>query len=85
MRHSTALPIAYVFLRILILLNWVFAGCVLALLGHFGASATVLAACSQCFICIGESGGREDDPGDVGGTIPIDRRIGGWSAIPGMR
>jgi len=32
MRHSTALPIAYVFLRILILLNWVFAGCVLALL-----------------------------------------------------
>ena len=32
MRHSTALPVAYVFLRILILLNWVFAGCVFALL-----------------------------------------------------
>ena len=32
MRHSTALPIAYVFLRILILLNWVFGACVLGLL-----------------------------------------------------
>jgi hypothetical protein len=32
MRHSTALPIAYVFLRILVVLNWVFAACVLALL-----------------------------------------------------
>lgn len=32
MRHSTALPIAFVFLRILILLNWVFGACVLALL-----------------------------------------------------
>jgi hypothetical protein len=32
MRHSTALPIAYVFLRILVLLNWVFAACVFALL-----------------------------------------------------
>lgn len=32
MRHSTALPIAYVFLRILILLNWIFAACVFALL-----------------------------------------------------
>jgi hypothetical protein len=31
-RHSTALPIAYVFLRILILLNWVFGACVLGLL-----------------------------------------------------
>ena len=32
MKHSTALPIAYVFLRILVLLNWVFAACVFALL-----------------------------------------------------
>ena len=32
MKHSTALPIAYVFLRILILLNWFFGACVLALL-----------------------------------------------------
>ena len=32
MRHSTALPMAYVFLRILVLLNWVFAACVFALL-----------------------------------------------------
>ena len=32
MKHSTALPIAYVFLRILVLLNWVFAACVAALL-----------------------------------------------------
>ena len=32
MRHSTALPISYDILRILILLNWVFAGCVLGLL-----------------------------------------------------
>jgi len=32
MRHSTALPIAYVFLRILVLLNWIFAACVFALL-----------------------------------------------------
>ncbi len=32
MRHSTALPIAYVFLRILVLLNWFFGACVLALL-----------------------------------------------------
>jgi hypothetical protein len=32
MQHSTALPIAYVFLRILIVLNWFFGACVLALL-----------------------------------------------------
>ena len=32
MRHSTALPIAYVFLRILTLLNWIFGACILALL-----------------------------------------------------
>ena len=32
MTRSTALPIAYVFLRILILLNWIFAACVFALL-----------------------------------------------------
>ena len=32
MTRSTALPIAYVFLRILVLLNWVFAACVFALL-----------------------------------------------------
>src|SRR5512139_2865060 len=32
MRHSTALPMAYVFLRILVVLNWVFAACVLVLL-----------------------------------------------------
>ena len=32
MRHLTALPIAYVFLRILVVLNWAFAACVLALL-----------------------------------------------------
>ena len=32
MSHSTALPIAYVFLRILVLLNWVFAACVFTLL-----------------------------------------------------
>ena len=32
MRHSTALPIAYVFLRILMLLNWVFGACVFGLL-----------------------------------------------------
>lgn len=32
MRHSTALPIAYVFLRILVLLNWVFAACIFGLL-----------------------------------------------------
>lgn len=32
MKQSTALPIAYVFLRILILLNWIFGACVLALL-----------------------------------------------------
>ena len=31
-RHSAALPAAYVFLRILIVLNWVFGGCILALL-----------------------------------------------------
>ena len=32
MKQSTALPIAYVFLRILILLNWLFGACVLGLL-----------------------------------------------------
>ncbi|MCL6699173.1 DUF2975 domain-containing protein [Sphingomonas sp. NSE70-1] len=32
MRHSTALPLAYVFLRILVLLNWIFGACILALL-----------------------------------------------------
>ena len=32
MSRSTALPIAYVFLRILIVLNWFFGACVLALL-----------------------------------------------------
>jgi hypothetical protein len=32
MKHSSALPIAYVFLRILIVLNWFFGACVLALL-----------------------------------------------------
>ena len=32
MRHSSALPIAYVFLRILIVLNWFFGACILALL-----------------------------------------------------
>ncbi|HYC94279.1 MAG TPA: DUF2975 domain-containing protein [Sphingomicrobium sp.] len=32
MQHSTALPVAYVFLRILILLNWFFGACVAALL-----------------------------------------------------
>jgi len=30
--HSAALPIAFVFLRILIILNWVFGACILALL-----------------------------------------------------
>ena len=32
MQHSSALPIAWVFLRILIVLNWFFGACVLALL-----------------------------------------------------
>ncbi|HEU4497773.1 MAG TPA: DUF2975 domain-containing protein [Sphingomicrobium sp.] len=32
MKHSSALPIAYVFLRILIVLNWFFGACVFALL-----------------------------------------------------
>lgn len=32
MKHSSALPIAYVFLRILVVLNWFFGACVLALL-----------------------------------------------------
>ena len=32
MKHSTALPVAYVFLRILIVLNWFFGACILALL-----------------------------------------------------
>lgn len=32
MRHSAALPIAWITLRILIVLNWVFGACVLALL-----------------------------------------------------
>ena len=32
MKQSTALPIAYAFLRILILLNWLFGACVLGLL-----------------------------------------------------
>jgi hypothetical protein len=32
MKNSSALPIAYVFLRILIVLNWFFGACVLALL-----------------------------------------------------
>lgn len=32
MKHSTALPVAYVTLRILILLNWFFGACILALL-----------------------------------------------------
>lgn len=32
MKYSTALPIAYVFLRILIVLNWFFGACILALL-----------------------------------------------------
>ena len=32
MKHSSALPIAYVFLRILIVLNWVYGACILALL-----------------------------------------------------
>ena len=34
MKHSSALPIAYVFLRILIVLNWFFGACVLALLAY---------------------------------------------------
>lgn len=34
MSKSAALPIAYVFLRILIILNWFFAACVLALLAY---------------------------------------------------
>ena len=34
MKHSTALPMAYVFLRILILLNWLFAACIAALLAY---------------------------------------------------
>jgi len=33
-KHSSALPIAYVFLRILIVLNWFFGACVLALLAY---------------------------------------------------
>ena len=32
--HSAALPIAFVFLRILIILNWVFGACVFALLAY---------------------------------------------------
>jgi hypothetical protein len=32
--HSAALPIAYVTLRILIILNWVFGACILALLAY---------------------------------------------------
>jgi Protein of unknown function (DUF2975) len=32
MRHSTALPIAYVVLRILIVLNWIWGACILGLL-----------------------------------------------------
>ena len=32
--QSAALPVAYVFLRILILLNWVFGACILALLAY---------------------------------------------------
>jgi hypothetical protein len=32
MNHSAALPLAWVFLRILIILNWVFGACILALL-----------------------------------------------------
>ena len=32
MRHSTALPVAHVFLRILVLLNWLYAACVFGLL-----------------------------------------------------
>ena len=32
MQHSSALPIAYVFLRILVVLNWFFGACILALL-----------------------------------------------------
>jgi len=32
MRHSTALPIAFVFLRILVLLNWLYVACVAGLL-----------------------------------------------------
>jgi hypothetical protein len=34
MRHSTALPIAYVVLRILILLNWIWGACILGLLAY---------------------------------------------------
>ncbi len=33
-RHSAALPAAYVFLRIVIVLNWLFGACVLALLAY---------------------------------------------------
>jgi hypothetical protein len=32
MKHSTALPIAWITLRILIVLNWIFGACILALL-----------------------------------------------------
>ena len=32
MKHSTALPIAWITLRILIVLNWLFGACILALL-----------------------------------------------------
>jgi hypothetical protein len=34
MRHSSALPIAYVVLRILILLNWIWGACILGLLAY---------------------------------------------------
>ena len=34
MKHSTALPIAWITLRILIVLNWVFGACILALLTY---------------------------------------------------
>jgi hypothetical protein len=34
MRHSTALPLAWTALRILIVLNWVFGACILALLAY---------------------------------------------------
>src|SRR4029453_15385115 len=34
MKHSTALPIAWIFLKILIILNWFFGACVLALLTY---------------------------------------------------
>ena len=34
MRHSTALPIAYVVLRILIVLNWIWGACILGLLAY---------------------------------------------------